>query len=340
MSTTITGNGIAGVQIDKTTFVGKATLAQLLSYGMSRPTAVYASGKTKKSGLGAKAVSYAQLRERIQRTWNKARITRAEAYAAYIRNLANGAELGATPPITIFASHTPTVSGDLLSFPFGTQFIAIDGETQFEARNLIVDNYPDMGFDAREFAVTFFAGITEDHANKILHDFNSMAKPISETILGSKNVTGKLSVAIHDALEKAKMDPAKVNRSGLSATRNTVASFTQMMSFVTGYAMDKQALASHPGRWFKELNRSDNKTVNGAATASLATLLTAGVPVALGKAPAHVWSAAGVKARHGKAVDKMDFVAAVAAYKASSGSGHGGTRVSVADRLAAIYAAL
>jgi hypothetical protein len=331
----IRGKTLEGTAVTPFIFVGVTTLDELEHFGIKSPwlMAKMSLNKTPPEDQPGK-----QLRVIVQRAWDKARSQRADAYKQYIRNLAEARINGGTPPVTVYVSQQGMPSDNGLLFNYGTSAIAIDGETQLEARFRLREDKPETG--ALAFPITIYHGITEEHAIQILHDFNAYAKPIPESKLGSRNASGGLSQTVQIALGQAGLTDGALNSSGAFGTKKFVAGFAQSMFFVSGYAMQADGLKRSASSMFATLNEPGAPPINNRCSpmlASLYSLATNEMKVRL--APTFLWQVAGVLAAEGVAPHQLNWDAALAAYKTTSKQGRGGAKMRTNERLARFYAA-
>ena len=187
------GNVITGVAVNNTKFVGVSTLNQLENYGLMRPSTV--EDATVKEMKGDRRLRQANdLREEVQRRFDAKRCRNAKAYGRYIEQVEIGGRPGGTPPITLWCHDAKVEEGGLL-IPYGHPLVAIDGETQTEARYLLRDEddfaIPETGNNP--VAVVVYYGVDETFARQILHDFNAYTNPVSEKQLAAQNVHGPVT---------------------------------------------------------------------------------------------------------------------------------------------------
>jgi hypothetical protein len=333
------GKTLPAMAVTDTLAVGMATLNQLEHFGIKSP---WHMAKTAAGKLDPTEHPFKQLREVVQRTWDKPRSKRADLYSTYIDNVLQGSVLGGTPPVTLFVNKSGTQDGSDISFPYTSSAIAIDGETQLEARFRLRATQPDTGDIA--FPVTIYHGVSEEQAMQILHDFNHFAKPISEGKLGVRNSAGGMSQTIEEAVQM--VPGTSLNKSGALGTKTLTAGFQQAMFFVAGFAVGLPALDKSASGWFGELNTPGVPPVNGKAPVMLGEMFDLALHDAARRTmPTYLWQVAGVLGHEGRSPKSLNWDAGMAAYKAASanvgpGTGRGGNKGKTKDRLHAIYAAL
>jgi hypothetical protein len=312
---------------------GTATLNELEHFGIKSPAYM---AKTTEKQLERADLPFKKLRRVVQRAWDKARHTRADLYKVYISRLNSGVIMGDTPPVTLYVPEMGTLGDGIIEFPYNAPLIAIDGETQVEARFKLREDDPETG--DIPFAITIHHGVSEEYAMKILHDYNHYVKPIPESKLGMKNVDGPMSIAIAEAVKGAGLDQEDINLSGIG-NKKKVAGFNQAMAFIAGYATGTEALKRSATSWFDALNTAGEQAINGQCVPSLTELfIVASDRKEVGMAQPLLWQVAGVLAWEGKAPSVVNWDAGLRAY-ATTTPKHAG-RSKVSDRLAAIYKAM
>jgi len=330
------GKSLTAIPVDENKAVGSVTLNELEYFGVKSPLFMAKTGEKK---FEERDIPFKHLRQIVQRLWDKQRVTRAGLYKTYIGRLMDGTVMGDTPPVTLFIPDLGEVDENAreIEFSYTSPAIAIDGETQLQARFDLRSERPETG-DV-PFAITIHHGISEDHAMKVLHDFNHYAKPISEAKLGVKNIDGPMSVAIGEALKNAGVAEGEFNSAGQVANKKTVAAFGQSMAFIAGYAAGHDALKKSATTWYDVLNTAGTNAINGHCVPMLSSLYTlASAQKAVGGAQPLIWQAAGVLAAEGVNPASMHWDAAFQAYADTAPKKAG--KQSVSLRLPALYAAL
>jgi hypothetical protein len=328
------GKTLSAIPVDDNKAVGTVSLNELEHFGIKSPAFM---AKTSEKQLEKQDLPFKKLRQIVQRVWDKSRHTRADLYKVYIGRLYDSTVLGDTPPITLYVPELGTPGDQVIEFAYNAPVIAIDGETQLEARFRLRDENEETG--DMPFAVTMHHGISEDHAMKILHDYNHYAKPIPESKLGTKNIDGPMSIAIHDAIKQAGMAQSDLNLTGSIANKKTIAAFNQAMAFIAGYAAGPMALKRTATSWYSGLNSAGNAAINGTCVPSLSDLfVTASKRKEIGSAQPMLWQVAGVLAGEGHKPSTVNWDAALQTYVATSPKQAGKSKVS--DRLQAVYDAM
>jgi len=167
------GHLVAGVKLDEHRFLGKMKGAQLLQVAVDpRKTE-----DLKQVAASAELDSIRRIRMDVQRLFEGAKAKNVESYAKYIVGLRAGTP-GMTPPIILFTEQALQIEEQqdgtaFAQIPYGTQVIAIDGETQlaarFEAANI------DPATRSESVPVVLCYGRTLDWARQVFHDLNTLA---------------------------------------------------------------------------------------------------------------------------------------------------------------------
>jgi hypothetical protein len=335
---TLKGKIIQAIEVTPHEAQGVATLNELEHFGLKSPAEM---AKTPIAQINDKPDFAAKtLRLTMQRAWDKARHARADLYKQYLLNLWKGTIFGAAPPITVYIDGQGKANGDgTIQFPYTSAAIAVDGETQLEARFRLRAEVPETG--DRPFSITLHHGNPEEHGIQILHDYNRYAHPIPESKLGVRNSTGGMSQTIASGIAAAKSIKSidAINKTGNTGTKKHVASYRQAMSFVAAFGVGQDALKRNATSWFDALNSPGSEPVNGGCDVKLGEMIdlaTSDNRVSL--APPIIWQVAGVLGAEGRAPASLKWDAGFAAYANTAPKGLGKTKIST--RLAAIYAAL
>jgi hypothetical protein len=338
----ITGYPFAGVMIDGDRAALQVTLNQLEAAGLKSPHLMAKTSLTATEHSDRRAK---ELRMVVQRAWDKSRSQRADLYCEYLRNIETGKIKGSAPPPAIFTPDSVTDGDDAIVLPFRSILIALDGETQLEARFRLREELQETG--DRFFPVVLHFGIEESHAIQILHDYNRYAKPIPESKLGARNSSGGLSATVVEALGIAGLSDIDLNKAGSVGTSKQIAGFSQAMHFVAAYSLGAKGLNVNAAQYFDVLNRPGHPPINSGCPTALASMfdlaatkLDNDLRLAFRKMATPFWQAAGVLAAEGVDLTTLDWQGALDADKAHAPTGRGGPRPSRASRQQAIYDAL
>lgn len=335
MSILAHGNTIAGIPVSDVKLQGVTTLNQAEAYGLIRPS--YLERLTQaQAKQDAKARAAEALRKEVQRPFDKARRDNAEIYAEYIRVGGEQGDHGGVPAITLFIP--PEAQGSMfdngVEIPYNQAIVALDGETQTEARFILRDQEPESG--NWPVAVTVYVGITYKQAAQIVHDYNTYANPIPESKIGVLNADGPMSVAAHKLYSDAGIRQEEISRFSAKPSKKEKVANAQVMAAIGGYAMPMKALAANINRTFKALNRPVGaKNINGAAD-NLAPFVGAHLNVSR-TAPPAVWQVAGaLVAEKKRTANQINWAEGIAAYEATKppkGQGQGGKRMPSKERM-------
>ena len=273
---------------------------------------------------GARPTPGQELRAEVNRSFDKARLARAEVYGSYIERIEMQDYPGGTPAITVYAPEAelvPSPTGDMLVIPYGSPMVAIDGETQLEARCALRDRVPGTG--RIPVALTIYFGIDEARARRILIDYNQHANPITPKLAHALDTSGAVTRAIEAALAKHGLTMLEhVSRSGDAgkpAGKKTPprVALSQLHAFTVGHAMGDAALTDGYGRWMETLNAVGGNTIEPTTVDALAEAIhRAQTDQAMLTAASAIWQAAGVAASKGSALSGLKVYAAAAALDA------------------------
>ncbi len=316
------GNPVRGIEVSPVKFQGVTTLRQLEAYGLWRPTRLE---KAKASEVKAdrRLREAVMLHEEIQRRFDARRARNARCYARYIEQVECHGRAGATPPITLWVDKALS-DGDQLIIPYGAVIIAIDGETQTEARWIMAEE-PDFNLPGTMdhlVAVTIFHDLKEGVARQILHDFNIYANPVSERQLAAQNSEGPATVAALEVMTAAGIDLETVNRYGVTPSKKQSIAQNQVLFAVMGYAMKSTALVKNGGSFLDALNNATlSSPINGDTVVKLAPMVKSAVgSLDARKSPLPVWQVAGVLIEQGRDPATLNWSAGKAAAKGKRGT--------------------
>lgn len=254
------GKLLRGVVVNDHKFQGVTTLAQITDYGLSRPSFVE---KAKKKSSDKKLIDAKEMHDNVQRRFDKARINRAKTYRAYIENVEVNGHIGGTPAITLWNPNILEVHKEGIIIPYGAILVAIDGETQTEARYLMAEDLPKTA--NTPFAITLYHGISFDHAQQILHDYNVNSHPVNPKLAATMNHQGPLSLAVDEVLSRSGAKDDEISRHGQKATKKKPVVYSQLLYFFLGHQMNSQALNKSCAQHIKKLNSPTSPKVPGAA---------------------------------------------------------------------------
>lgn len=293
------GNLVSGVAVSPIKIQGAASLNQLRNAGLMQPSFLDEITQRRMRSLDAKEREAYDARENVQRPFDASRKRRAKEYARYIANVefADGSDhaYGGVPAITLYCAMRCEEDQDVegIRIPFKAVLVAIDGETQTEARFLLAEERPETG--DLPLAFTLYHDIHHDHAKQILTDYNTLGQRISLKKTLAMNSTGPLTRAVVEAATLVNVDPNKINGVGDTGTTRHLASFTQMFNGMAGAAAPDLALKGQLTKITASMNKPFGKPVESKIIAVGAALLKEceDQQSAARRAPVIVWQAAG-----------------------------------------------
>lgn len=317
------GKPLMGVHVSDIKFQGVSTLDQLEDYGLSRPSRLEHTKVRERQEDKKLSIAY-EVRESIQRRMNAERIARAEAYALYLHSVEVLKRMGGAPPITLFLPKSHCLP-DRLIVPYGAVMLAVDGETQTEARFKLRDRYPETGM--LPVAVSVYHDCGDDVAKQILHDYNRFANPVKEKELMTINPAGPLNQAAVDAIRLAEIPEEQVDRHRSRPAKKRAISQIQVMYAIAGFAFGEDALHKSADGWLDSLNNpvmdQTLKAHDGACTASVSQLARAAMCVPDSRtADPLVWQVAGAMLSQGRSPESIKWGPAIAAYRQGGKSVH------------------
>jgi hypothetical protein len=284
------GKLLQGAVVNRNKVQAVTTLNQIEDYGLIRPTVIDKASK----GHSAQEAAAHALHSVTNRSFDKARRDNASDYSGYIEAVEVHGRPGGCPAITLYHPDPLTIHEEGVIIPYNARIVAIDGETQTEARYLLRDRLPDTGDNP--IAATLYHGISPQEAQQILHDYNVKGLPWTEKKAFRFNQTGPLSEAAHAAIELAGMPTDMVNYQSAKATNKTVVSLTQILTLLAGYQLNGAGAKSNvTASQLKRLNSLNSVSVPPSCTQQLAHILRrAATDRTFGNAPTRVWQMAGV----------------------------------------------
>lgn len=249
MTTNFAFSGVPcnAVRVTEHLYIGSASLNQMETAGLADPAKVEKATKVDiKHDLKLKEAQ--DLRGSIQRNFDGPRRRRASDYAVYMSRLRTGEILGGTPPVIVFCPNAVGYDDEksVISIPYGTSLIALDGETQTHARYLLRDQIPESGSDV--FPVMFYVGIPVQGAKQILHDINSFCTPIDKSKVLSLDGNGALTRGTNAALAASGVKAEQIDRLGTKPKKGTEISFKQANYGVAGAEVGYIGLSSKPAK--------------------------------------------------------------------------------------------
>jgi hypothetical protein len=336
MHNVIHGNILQGFAVSSNKIQGVTTLKQIEAFGLKRPTEIDKANKS----MDDKALKSHNLHAVTNRSFDKPRMDNAGDYSGYIEAVETGKRIGGTPAITLYHPATLDITDNGVLVPYGSVLVAIDGETQTEARFMLMGRLEESG--NWPIAYTLYHGISPEAAQQILHDYNMKGLPWSEMKAARFNNTGVLSRGVEDAIKLSGVSPEKVNYRGSKATKKHIVSLEQLLVFSAGVQLNGRGsdVAVSSGD-LKRLNTPNSTALAPMAVPTMTHLLRiADENRTLGAMPSMIWQVAGVLTSKGVTFEALNWKAAALKYKETAVSGKGGPRMKVSDRIKAIEAAM
>ncbi len=134
------------------------------------------NAKARESHVGLEKL--AVLRGQLQRAFAGAKAKNVAEYAKYIVAIDEGLP-GITPQIVLYTADPLTVNDDTLFLPWGTELVAIDGETQLAARFEAIRTKPSTAKQIVDVRICH--GLSIEEARKAFHDLNSLAVRVNSS---------------------------------------------------------------------------------------------------------------------------------------------------------------
>ena len=234
------GNFLHGVAVTETQVVGVTSLDEMKQYGLLRPSQVEDARQRELKG-DADLLDTFLLRAAVQRRFDKPRRVRAVEYAEYIAGVAAGRLSGATPPVTLHCPVAGVLCQGGIKLPYNLPLVAIDGETQIEARFILRDKNRESGSWAVPYALHH--GVSALIAGGIMHAYNRYAHPVAEHTVAAMNTDGSVTIAVKHAIEKVGIPSEQIERhSGIKPGKDKVTGFGRLMAGAVGYAVGRDVI--------------------------------------------------------------------------------------------------
>lgn len=304
------GKTIVGVAVSPVKFQGVSTLSELESFGLVRPTI---AAKADKNHSDLEKSAHIE-RKHVQRPFDKSRIKHAEEYRDYIKFVEVDHQPGGVPAITLYTAAAGAETDEGLMLPHNASITAIDGETQTEARYMLREMYLETGDNL--ISVTVYHGLSHDHAQQILSDYNALGHPISVKQTAQMNKTGPLTQAALEAAKRNSIDPDLINNRGATGNKKCYASYAQIFHGMAGADANGFALTRKMSKVTETLNRPFGLPIRSEIIQIGTRLLSDCVePGSSARAaPALVWQVAGHLLASGER-SHIEWSAGIAAYR-------------------------
>ncbi|MFN2201989.1 MAG: hypothetical protein ACK2UO_12330 [Caldilineaceae bacterium] len=330
------GNVLVGHPVLPYKFQGITTLAQIEAFGLIRPTLI---DRNLKSHNQQQSAAH-ELHDVTNRKFDKARLDNAQDYSGYIEAVECHDREGGTPAITIYHREHLDDTDNGVVVPYGAALVAIDGETQTEARYILAERSPET--KNNPIAITVYHGISVEAAMQILHDYNTKGLNWSEVKAARFNHTGQLSKAAQEIIDRAGVPQSKVNYRGDGATKKHYFSLQQVLTAVAGYQLNGQGMVTTVGKsHFKRFNEQGAVSVPPTCIDHMTSIVAqAEHNSAIGAAKPLVWQVAGVLLSQNYQPNQLDWARAVSVYRDTASGGRGGPRMPAKDRIARLANAM
>lgn len=204
------GHVVAGVKLDDSRFLGKMRGAQLLQVAVDpRKTEdlKQVTGNTELESLR-------KMRMEVQRLFEGAKRKNVEPYAHYMVNVYRG-QPGMAPPIILFTEQKLAVEESetgtaQVQIPYGTQLVAIDGETQLAARFVAanIDSNTKQAF----VPVVVCHGQSTEWARQVFHDMNLLGVRPNAAVGISMDARDPLTYVARQVEESVPFFTGRVNK--------------------------------------------------------------------------------------------------------------------------------
>lgn len=329
------GHAIAALHINDNYAVVAVTLDEIESLGLRRPSVLEKSTK-KETRDDARLNEAKELHDMVQRRFDAARLRRAAAYSDYIEGFTCLGRKGGTPPVILW--HQDPLDGDdeSLVIPYNSALVAIDGETQTEARFLLRQRRPETG--SERFVAVIYHGLPVENAQQLLHDFNTYVHPVSPQTCAAFNHEGRITNVVDQLIDNMGVEPNRVHHHNKVAPYGYALSKQQLIALVMGYAIGEGVTRGRQPQL-----RAMQKDCNADLSLASDRLKGIGQVVErhelLGKADPLVWKSLGAAVVTGTPIESANVLAGIEAYHATSPKA-AGRRVPAPERANVIIEAM
>ena len=252
------GKELPGIKLNGKLFMGQMPLVALQHYGLKRPSVVEHSTVRARNADPVLVAAYT-LREQVQRRFDKARMRRAEAFSVYLEEIYKEEREGGFPAITLF---TPTMgrmredNGNLV-LDYNAPMVNLDGETQTEARFMLMERWESSGQQPVPFFL--YHGISAEHAAAIMHDANFYAKPVAEQKVAILNSYGHLTAVIREVVKEMNIPPSEIARLTPLPKKKQLVAYQGLIAGGAG-ALIGRAVSDNLPKYITRLNNYVNGT--------------------------------------------------------------------------------
>ena len=260
-----------------------------MAYGLKRPSKVEKANQ-KEMKFDDLLRSAHNVRAQVQRRFDSPRLKRAVAYAEYLQAIYTGERIGGYPPITLYTPYKGQVSDDgrTLILPYNIPLVNLDGETQTEARYLLLE--ADEESKGYEVPFILYHGISEEHASVIMHDVNFYAKPVPEQKIAVLNSQGHLTRIVNDVLGELNIPSHLIARLSPRPRKHQLVAYPALIAGAAGALVGRVVTNNLPAC----ISRLNNYS-NGAKAANAKPFLEHGMKFIhqVGRCKPVIWALVG-----------------------------------------------
>jgi hypothetical protein len=257
------GKSFPGIALEENIFMGHLPLNALIHYGLKRPSLVEKATK-KDLQSDPHLLAAFNVRSQVQRRFDAARKKRAIAFSDYLLQLHTGERIGGYPVITLYSPETGDLidDGRTLILKYSAPLVNLDGETQTEARFIMLGEEEDSG--DRPVGFLLYHGITEEHAGVIMHDLNFYAKPVAEQRISILNTSGHLTKIVNEVVRELNIPSDMIARLTPRPKKKQLVSYPSMIAGAAGALVGHTITNSLP-TFISKLNNYPNGADAGKA---------------------------------------------------------------------------
>ena len=215
-------------------FQGFATLDQLERIGFLQPSLLAKSKLKDIEQNDPRAAKNKMLRDGVQRPFDTERHRNAVKFRGFLTQTEVMCEMGNVPAITLLIPEV-YAHEDGIVVPYSSPVIAVDGETQSEARFMLRDQYPETGSDL--IKITVYANVSppDEYGQIILVNYNDNGTKVKKKIVKSVDPRGYVNRVINAVCNKARLDrDVAVNRFGNGGRGSRVVGLDQLQAAAVG----------------------------------------------------------------------------------------------------------
>lgn len=272
------------------------------------------------------AMRIALARASIQRPFDAPRMKNAVKYRDYLIGMRQG-KISFCPSVVIFCERATVDEKNNLIIPPRTPLFAVDGETQLQARFMMMQQFPETA--DIPFKITVIANEPEEFAKITLVDLNTLGNDVKKAITVSLDPRGPVIDCGTRAVQLARLDPdLHIHR--FSTGGRKVAGRPQISAGIVGATIDNMI------PWAKQFDQLNTDGIEDETSCikTVASLLEESVERShpLRRADPHLWQAAAAAKRKGR--ENLNYQSAIDAVAKMKQTGK---RLNSLDRLS-LYA--